>query len=59
MFHLGYSWDVNPCGIILDDELNVKRLGWKPGDYFQLIEVDGKLQLIKVDPLVKFTMNLD
>lgn len=59
MFHLGYTWDIFPSGIMLDEELNVKGLGWRPGDYFKLVEVDGRLQLIKVDPLIKFVQNLD
>lgn len=59
MFHLGYNWDILPSGIILDEELNVQALGWRPGDYFKLVEVNGKLQLTKVDPLVKFVQNLE
>jgi hypothetical protein len=38
----------------LDNELNVDKLGWKGGDYFQLVNIDGRCYLKKVDPLVKF-----
>jgi hypothetical protein len=54
MLHFDYSWDLFPDRIILDEELNIDRLGWKGGDYFKLVNIDGKAQLIKVDPLVKF-----
>jgi hypothetical protein len=54
MLHFDYSWDLGPNGIILDNELNVDKLGWKGGDYFQLVNIDGRCYLKKVDPLVKF-----
>jgi hypothetical protein len=54
MLHLDYTWDLHPDRIILDEELNIDRLGWKGGDYFKLVNVNGKAMLIKLDPLVKF-----
>ncbi len=54
MKHFEYDWDLYPDRIILDEELNIDRLGWKGGDYFKLVNVDGKAQLIKLDPLLKF-----
>jgi hypothetical protein len=54
MLYYDYTWDLNPGGIILDQELNVDALGWKGGDYFQLVNVNGRCYLKKVDPLVKF-----
>jgi hypothetical protein len=54
MLHFDYDWDLNPDGIKLDPELNVDRLGWKGGDYFKLINVNGRAMLIKVDALEKF-----
>ncbi len=53
MLHFDYDWDLNPDGIKLDPELNVDRLGWKGGDYFKLINVNGRAMLIKVDALEK------
>ena len=49
-----YEWDLSPSGIILDEELNVDRLGWKAGDYFRVKNVAGRAMLVKVDPLEKF-----
>jgi hypothetical protein len=54
MLHFDYEWDLSPNGIKLDEELNVDKLGWKGGDYFQLVNIDGRCYLKKVDPLVKF-----
>lgn len=54
MLHFDYSWDLYPDKIVLDEELNIDRLGWKGGDYFRLVNVNGKAMLVKVDPLVKF-----
>jgi hypothetical protein len=54
MLHFDYTWDLSPNGIILDEELNIDRLGWKGGDYFELRNVNGRAMLVKVDPLVAF-----
>jgi hypothetical protein len=39
-----------------DKELNTEKLGWSPGQFWQMIEVDGKLRLRQVDPLVQFVL---
>ena len=54
MFYFDYTWDLNQDRIILDDQLNLAPLGWEDGDYFKLVIVNGRKQLIKVDPLVLF-----
>jgi hypothetical protein len=54
MLHFDYTWDLHPDRIILDEELNIDKLGWKAGDYFQVKNVNGRAMLVKVDPLVKF-----
>jgi hypothetical protein len=54
MKYIDYSWDLSPDRIILDQELDIDRLGWKKGDYFQVTNINGQAMLIKVDPLVKF-----
>jgi len=54
MLHFDYTWDLTPNGILLDEELNVDNLGWKGGDYFKLVNINGRCRLVKVDPLVKF-----
>ena len=54
MLHFDYTWDLSSKGIILDEELNTDKLGWKGGDYFKFVNVNGRQMLIKVDDLEKF-----
>lgn len=54
MLYLDYTWDLSPNRILLDEELNIDKLGWKGGDYFKLINVDGRTMLVKEDALVRF-----
>lgn len=54
MLYFDYTWDLNPNSIILDSDLDLKKLQWKPGDYWQLQEHDGKIVFKKVDPLLQF-----
>lgn len=54
MLYVDYNWDCSPNGIMLDEEFNVDKLGWQGGDYFQLVNINGRCYLKKVDPIVKF-----
>jgi hypothetical protein len=54
MLHFDYEWDLHPDRIILDSELNTDKLGWKGGDYFKFINVNGRQMLVKVDPVEMF-----
>jgi hypothetical protein len=54
MLYVDYNWDCSPSGIILDEEFNADKLGWRGGDYFQLVNINGRCYLKKVDPVVKF-----
>ena len=54
MKYIDYDWDLTPDRILLDEELNVDKLGWKGGDYFKLVNINGRVMLIKVDALEKF-----
>jgi hypothetical protein len=54
MRYYDYEWDLEPNRILLDAELDIDKLGWRGGDYFQVKNVNGRAMLIKVDPLVKF-----
>lgn len=57
MLYLDYNWDCSPNGIILDEEFNSDKLGWKSGDYFRFINVNGRQKLVKVDDLEKFILD--
>jgi hypothetical protein len=54
MLHFDYSWDLNPNRILLDEELNTDKLGYKHGDLFRFTNVNGRQMLVKVDPLEAF-----
>jgi hypothetical protein len=55
MLHFEYDWDLNPWGIVFDPDLNIDRLGWKAGDCFKIMNVNGKAMLRKMDPVEQFT----
>jgi hypothetical protein len=59
MLYCDYTWDLEPNRILLDTELNLDKLGWQAGDYFQVKNVNGRAMLVKVDPLVKFLKDGD
>lgn len=54
MIYLDFNWDIYKDRIVLDEELNTDKLGWKHGDLFKFININGKQQLVKVDPLEQF-----
>jgi anaerobic selenocysteine-containing dehydrogenase len=54
MLYVDYTWDLEPNRIVLDAELDIDKLGWHSGDYFQVKNVNGRAMLVKVDPLEKF-----
>lgn len=54
MRHWDYDWDLYPDCIVLDKELNVDRLGWKPGQYWRMEMHEGNLVLQQVDPVLQF-----
>ena len=54
MKYVDYDWDLQPDRIVLDQGLNIDKLGWRAGDHFELKNINGQVQLVKVDPIVKF-----
>lgn len=54
MMHIDYEWDLTIDGINLDEELNTARLGWKEGDIFRLVSINGRRKLVKIDELEQF-----
>jgi hypothetical protein len=54
MRYVDYNWDLSPDRIVFDNELNIDALGWKGGDHFKLVNIDGVTQLVKLDPLLTF-----
>ncbi len=54
MLYVDYQWDLSSNRIVLDEELDIDKLGWQSGDYFELKNVNGRAMLVKVDPLIAF-----
>jgi hypothetical protein len=54
MKYYDYEWDLSSTRILLDADLNTDNLNWKFGDYFKLINRNGRAILVKIDPLEKF-----
>jgi len=54
MKYYDYEWELYPNYLKLDSELNTDALGWKHGDLFKFVNVNGVQMLKKVDPLEKF-----
>ncbi len=55
MKHFDYDWDLTPNRILLDSELNTDKLGYKHGDVFKFINIDGRQMLVKLDPVEQFS----
>jgi hypothetical protein len=54
MLHFDYTWDLHPDRIILDKEINTDKLGYRHGDVFKFINVNGQRMLVRMDPLEAF-----
>jgi hypothetical protein len=59
MLYLDYTWDLSPEHILLDKELNTKKLGWKEGDCFRFVITNGRPKLEKLDPVVVFALGYE
>ena len=54
MKYIDYDWDLRKDKIVLDRELDIDKLEWQAGDHFEVRNTDGRVELVKVDPVVKF-----
>ena len=55
MLYYDFDWDVSRDGIVLDKDMNLKKLEWSAGDYFKLVENEnGNVMLVKVDIVEQF-----
>jgi hypothetical protein len=55
MKYYDYEWDLQPNRILLDQELDIDKLGWKFGDCFKVVNRDGRAMLVKMDEVEQFT----
>ena len=54
MKYADYDLDLSKERIVLDREITLQKLEWHTGDYFEVKEQDGQVELVRVDPLLKF-----
>ena len=54
MKYVDYDWDISKDKIIIDREINTDKLEWQAGDLFEVKNNNGQVELVKVDPVVKF-----
>jgi hypothetical protein len=57
MFFIGYDFSLTEEGVGLDQELNLDKLGWKEGDYFKLINNNGRACIVRVNVVEQFLKN--
>lgn len=57
MLYIDYNWDLYPDKIVLDEEINTDKLGWKGGDFFRFVNINGKQMLVKVTDIEKFLLD--
>jgi hypothetical protein len=57
MLHYDFLWDLSSKEIILDNELNIDKIGWNEGDYFKLVvDETGTRKLVRQDELERFVL---
>jgi hypothetical protein len=58
-YYYDYIWDLNPDQLILDRELDTKKLGWQAGDMFVLVEGSNNQKFLRrMDQLDKFVRGI-
>jgi hypothetical protein len=54
MKYIGYDLVISEEKLVLDKEITLQKLEWHNGDHFEVKEHNGQVELVKVNPLVKF-----
>ena len=54
MKYIGYDLVISEEKVVFDKEITLKKLEWHKGDYFEVKEENGQIELVRVDPLIKF-----
>jgi hypothetical protein len=54
MKYYDYEWDLEPNRILLDEELNLDKLGWQNGDCFKVVNINGRSMLVKLEAVEQF-----
>lgn len=54
MKYIGYDLVISEEKVVFDKEITLKKLEWNKGDYFEVTEQNGQIELVRIDPLLKF-----
>lgn len=54
MKYIGYDLVISEDKVVFDREITLKKLEWNKGDYFEVKEQNGQIELVRIDPLLKF-----
>lgn len=54
MAEIDRTWELYADSIVINEEIDIDKLGWKHGDCFKIVNVDGQVRLVKLDRLEKF-----
>ena len=54
MAEIDRTWEVRADSIEINEEIDIVKLGWENGDCFKLVNVNGRVKLVKLDRLEKF-----
>jgi hypothetical protein len=54
MKYIGYDLVISEEKLVLDKEITLKKIEWSNGDYFEVKEQNGQVEMVRVDPLLKF-----
>lgn len=54
MKYIGYDLVISEEKLVLDKEITLQKLEWHSGDHFEVKEHNGQVELVKVNPVVKF-----
>jgi hypothetical protein len=44
---IDYTWNITNKKILINEEVDIDQLGWKHGDCFRLVNVNGRAMLIQ------------
>ena len=50
--------EISKNKIIIDESVNIDKLGWKAGDCFKVTNINGQAMLVKLEPIEQFIKGL-
>lgn len=57
MTRIDKSWELAKDKIYIEETVNIDKFGWRHGDLFKLVNINGQAQLVKIEPVREFFEN--